>query len=111
MDQGEAIKETDTRSRLLEAARAMVLRGEPKFSIATLCAEAGVSRADFRAQFSGKTQLMATLMAKAQAPAASPQPVSAPAPTAARPVIEPARPAEATPKAALEPSVPTPDAW
>src|SRR4051812_5366626 len=108
MEQGEAIKETDARSRLLETARAMVLRGEPKFSIATLCAEAGVSRADFRAQFSGKTQLMATLMAEAQAPTSSPVSVCAAAPA---PAPEPVKPAEATPKAAPEPSVSTPDAW
>ena len=47
---------------LLETARAMVLRGDNKFSIAALCAEAGVERAEFRAHFAGKTALMAAVM-------------------------------------------------
>lgn len=113
MEQSQVITETDVRSRLLETARAMVLRGEQKFSIAGLCAEAGLDRAAFRAHFSGKTQLMAALMAQAQI-LASPAPEPAPAPA---PVAAVAAPAEApktqdqTPKAASEPSVPTPDAW
>jgi TPR repeat protein len=51
-----------SRARLLETARAMVLRGDKKFSIASLCAEAGLDRAAFRACFTGKTALMAALM-------------------------------------------------
>ena len=59
----------------------MVLRGDNKFSIAALCAEAGVERAAFRAHFSGKTALMAALMQ-----ATDPQPVPTPAaPAAATP--------------------------
>ena len=62
MGQGETQSADDTRSRLIETARAMVLRGDNKFSIATLCQETGVERAQFRAHFSGKTALMAALM-------------------------------------------------
>jgi TPR repeat protein len=109
MAQSEAL-ETDERSRLLEAARALVLRGEQKFSISALCAEAGVPRTTFRAHFSGKTQLMAVLMAEAQSPGSTPAPTSVSVP-AATSAPEPARPAESTPKAASELSVSTPDAW
>lgn len=52
----------DDRTRLLEAARALVLRGDGKFSVAALCAEAGVARTAFRENFAGKTALMAALM-------------------------------------------------
>ncbi|HEY0266107.1 MAG TPA: TetR family transcriptional regulator [Rhizomicrobium sp.] len=52
----------DDRTRLLEAARALVLRGDAKFSVAAVCAEAGVERVTFRAHFPGKTALMAALM-------------------------------------------------
>ena len=45
--------------RLVETASAMVLRGDNKISIATLCNEAQVTRSQFRANFSGKTALMA----------------------------------------------------
>jgi len=40
-----------TRAKLLETARAMVLRGDSKFSVTSLCAQAGVERAVFRAPF------------------------------------------------------------
>jgi TPR repeat protein len=93
MEQGQAIAtETspeEAQSRLLATARALVLRGDQKFSIATLCAEAEVSRTVFREYFSGKTALMAALMAE---PASS-------------------APQEEIPKAEPDPSVSTPDAW
>lgn len=99
MELGQTIAQSDlssaegspeeARSRLLATARALVLRGEQKFSIATLCQEAGVSRAAFRGCFSGKTALMAALMAEPSSPA----------------------PQKETPKAEPDPSVPTPDAW
>src|SRR3954469_14753684 len=108
MEQGEALKETDERSRLLEAARGLVLRGEPKFSISALCAEAGLTRTAFRAHFTGKTQLMAALMAEAQSPVSKPVPAAA---AIQAPEPEPDRPVDSTPKAASELSVPTPDAW
>ena len=118
MEQSGAQQETDVRSRLLESARAFVLAGEQKFSISQLCAAADVPRDTFRAHFSGKTQLMAALMADAQVPCAdtAPQPDITPQPEpvpVAAPTPAPARQetVEPTPKAASEPSVSTPDAW
>jgi TPR repeat protein len=116
MAQVEAFKETDERSRLLEAARDMVLRGEQKFSISQLCAAAGVPRQVFRTHFSGKAQVMAILMAEAQSP--SPEPASFPAATLTPPprgvvadVPAEAKPIEAAARPASEPSAPAPDAW
>ncbi len=82
MGQLEQQAEDETRARLLETARVMVLRGDSKFSIASLCAATGVDRATFRSHFAGKTALMATLMrtrgvAGAEAPQ-SPEPVCEP---------------------------------
>ena len=100
MGQGEPQLADDTRSRLIQTARAMVLRGDPNFTIATLCGEAQLDRSQFRAHFSGKTALMAALMQE--------QVSNAPSAVAVRndPLPEPQ-----TPKAEREPSVPTPDAW
>ena len=49
------------RARLLEAARALMLRGEEKFSVAAVCAEAGLDRAEFRTHFSGRAALVEAL--------------------------------------------------
>jgi len=65
MGQEQAIQATDERSRLLAAARAMVLKGEKKFSISRLCDQAGLARASFAEYFSSRTELMAELMADA----------------------------------------------
>jgi TPR repeat protein len=92
MGQSESTPGETARERLLETARALVLRGDSKFSIAALCAEAGIARDAFRAHFAGKTALMAALMQDRPAAAAAPEPVSK---------------AEQT----SEPSVPAPDAW
>ena len=98
----------DTRSRLIETARAMVLRGDNKFSIATLCNEAGVGRARFRAHFSGKTALMAAVMQEQAAQAVTVAEIPA-----VQPVPEPQAPNPNCQigKAELEPPVSTPDAW
>jgi len=82
--------ETDDRQKLLEAARALLARGDAKFSITTLCAEAGVEREIFRTHFAGKAALLASLMEPAQ-------------PTTQEPLTDS--------KAAPEPGVSTPDAW
>lgn len=92
-----------TRDLLLETARAMVLRGDNKFSVASLCAEAGVERTAFRAHFVGKTALMAALMHDRPAPQAAMPAEPVAAPVAPAPISK----AEVTP----EPSVSTPDAW
>src|SRR6185312_12993776 len=117
--------ETDAKSRLLEAARAFVLKGEQKFSISQLCAAADVPRETFREHFSGKTHLIAALMADQQIPEVrtpeavcgsfpaatlTPAPVEQPS-QELEAAPEPARPTEPTPKAVSEPSVSTPDAW
>ena len=96
MGQEQSREESATYDLLLETARAMVLRGDNKFSIASLCAEAGVERAQFREHFTGKTALMAALMQERPA-----EPATAAA--AATPIPK----AETT----VEPVVSTPDAW
>lgn len=67
----------DDKRKLMDTARALVARGEDKFSITSLCAEAGVDREAFRDHFTGKAALLAALeaqpepqeAAKAQEPA------------------------------------------
>jgi TPR repeat protein len=98
MGQEQSVKDTAIYDLLLETARAMVLRGDNKFSIASLCAEAGVERARFREHFAGKTSLMAALMQERPAE---------PAPAATAPAATPIPKAETT----VEPAVSTPDAW
>lgn len=85
---GQDEQTLDDRARLLAAARARIAGGDTKFSVAALCAEAGVTREAFRAYFQGKAALMAALVA----------PVV--------PVEEPNSRA-----ASSEPGVSTPDAW
>jgi len=84
-----------SRLRLLDAAKAMVLRGDKEFSIADLCSQAGVERGVFHDHFAGKTALMAALMREQSAPRAFAEPIS------------PVSKADTTPA----PSVPTPDEW
>src|SRR5665213_1236399 len=105
MGQSETVVDA-TRELLLETARELVLRGDNKFSIAALCAAAGVERASFRAHFTGKTALMAALMHDRPAVAAAVEP----APEQAMPAEEGPAPVS---KAGVppEPSVTTPDAW
>src|SRR5882757_3226284 len=86
MGQNEHHLDERTRAKLLETARAMVLRGDSKFSVTSLCAQAGFERAVSRAHFCGKTALMAALMAQS---APEVQPVTQPAPqTAPEPLSE-----------------------
>lgn len=56
------------RARLLDAARALMLRGEEKFSVAAVCAEAGVDRVEFRNHFSGRAALVEALAYQAPEP-------------------------------------------
>ncbi len=87
-------QDTDTeagRGRLLDAARALLARGDAKFSITTLCAEAGLDRAVFRTHFTGKAALLAAAVASSEIPAKEPEPK-----------------ADTT---TFEPGVSTPDAW
>jgi len=106
MGQSETVVDA-TRELLLETARELVLRGDNKFSIAALCAAAGVERACFRAHFTGKTALMAALMHDRAAAVA---PVEEPAPEQAMPAEEVPTPVSKA-GVPLEPSVSTPDAW
>src|SRR5215831_10433065 len=100
MGQGELQAADDTRDRLIQTARAMVLRGDNNFTIAALCSEAVVDRGQFRLHFSGKTALMAALMHDQVSHSVS-----------AAPAYHMPEPETQTPKAEQEPSVPTPDAW
>jgi AcrR family transcriptional regulator len=81
----------EDRTRLLDAARALLGRGDAKFSITALCAEAGLDRAAFRTHFTGKAALLSAAMAENRTPEKEPEPK-----------------AEAKP---FEPGVSTPDAW
>src|SRR3954466_3369875 len=99
MEHTQTCGDKEARARLLEAARAMVLKGDNGFSVPALCAQAGVDRDSFHAHFSGKTALMAALMQTLGTPeVAANVSVSSP---------EPVSKAEQT----SEPSVTTPDAW
>ncbi|HYS46962.1 MAG TPA: tetratricopeptide repeat protein [Rhizomicrobium sp.] len=97
MGQSETYADNDSRGRLLETAKAMVLRGDNAFSVGSVCTEAGVDRTAFRAHFSGRTALMAALM---QAPGMAELAMQAPEQIP-----------EQVSKAAPESSVSTPDAW
>ena len=68
MDQNDL----DDKAKLLAAARALLARGNTKFSIAMLCAEAGVERTAFREHFTGKAALLAALMAPPSSSAPEP---------------------------------------
>jgi TPR repeat protein len=67
----EAEKPADAAARLIAAGRVLLAQGDAGFSLTRLCAEAGVTLADFRASFSGKAELLQQLMD--QKPAAPPQ--------------------------------------
>lgn len=73
MDQNDL----DDKAKLLAAARALLAGGNTKFSIAMLCAEAGVERAAFREYFTGKAALLAALMTPESPSQAAPEPVVA----------------------------------
>lgn len=53
--------QADDRAKLLAAARALLARGDDKFSIMTVCAEARIERAAFHDHFAGKAALLAAL--------------------------------------------------
>ena len=108
MGQNELQLDEQARARLLETAKAMVMRGQSEFSLASLCAEAGVERTVFRTQFGSKTALMAALMQPQPATQQNAKSVSEPVvetPVSVAP--QPVSKAEQT----SEPGVPTPDAW
>src|SRR5213592_2135856 len=100
MEHTQTCGDKEARARLLEAARAMVLKGDNGFSVPALCAQAGVDRDSFHAHFSGKTALMAALMQTQGTPEEQNLNSSTGGP-------EPVSKAEKT----SEPSVTTPDAW
>jgi TPR repeat protein len=103
MAQSELQSRDDTRERLLEAARMLVLHGDNKFSVSAVCAEAGVDRMTFRTHFPGRTALMAALMQDAPA---SKEDIAAAIEAA------PVAPPEMPEPVVREPvTVPMPDAW
>src|SRR5215475_8755685 len=72
MEHIQTRSDEEARVRLLETAKTMVLRGDNKFTVGSVCAEAGVDRDAFHEHFSGRTALMAAVMQDqrfAQAPA------------------------------------------
>ena len=62
LEQNQTCGDQESRAQLLETARAMVLRGDKDFSVASVCGEAGVEPEIFREHFSGRTALMAAVM-------------------------------------------------
>ena len=66
-DEIETAGEAD---RLLAAARALMARGEDQFTVARVCAEAGLGRDAFRRHFAGREALIAALTRAAAPPAA-----------------------------------------
>jgi len=76
----EAAKPAEAAARLIAAGRVLLAQGDAGFSLTRLCAEAGVTLADFRASFSGKAELLQRLMDQ--------QPAPAPAPPQADPWLE-----------------------
>jgi AcrR family transcriptional regulator len=100
MGQSEIYGDSDSRGRLLDSAKAMVLRGDNGFSVASVCMEAGVDREAFRAHFSGRTALMAALMQTPGMAELTPQGIAS-----CEAIPEPVS------KAVPESSVSTPDAW
>jgi len=57
-----AEKPADAAARLIAAGRMLLAEGDAGFSLTRLCAEAGVTLADFRASFTGKADLLQQLM-------------------------------------------------
>ncbi len=70
----EAEKPVDAPARLIAAGRALLGQGDASFSLSRLCAEAGVTLADFRESFASKAALMQQLVEpqKVEAPQADP---------------------------------------
>ena len=99
------------RMQLLAAAQAMVLRGNKDFSVAELCAEAGVERGVLHDHFAGKTALMAALMRAYPVTDAGSRSVAAAAPVAAPAVLPTIQPVSKADDVTFAPSVQTPDEW
>lgn len=71
----EAVERNGNASaRLIAAGRALLAQGDERFSLSRLCAEAGVTLADFRASFTSRAELLQQLMdmPKPEAPPADP---------------------------------------
>src|SRR3954468_4202824 len=57
-----AEKSGDASARLIAAGRTLLAQGDERFSLSRLCAEAGVTLADFRASFTSRAELLQQLM-------------------------------------------------
>src|SRR5215213_4432554 len=70
-----AEKTVDSSARLIAAGRALLAQGDESFSLSRLCAEAGVTLAEFRASFTSRAELLQQLMdmPKPEAPQEAPQ--------------------------------------
>jgi len=100
-----------SRMQLLAAAQAMVLRGNKDFSVAELCAEAGVERSVLHDHFAGKTALMAALMRAYPVDQSRIAPVAEPGWTPAPVAVANIQPVSKADDVTPAPSVPTPDEW
>jgi len=100
-----------SRMQLLAAAQAMVLRGNKDFTIAELCAEAGVERHVLHDHFAGKTALMAALMRAYPVDPSGAASVALSGPVAAPAAIATRQPVSKADDVSPAPSVPTPDEW
>jgi TPR repeat protein/AcrR family transcriptional regulator len=114
-DPAEQSKNDDQRTALLAAARVVMARDGGKFTIRSICEQAGISRADFNTHFSGKMAVMAAVMG-APAPAIAAIQPAPPAPPVAEIVqaAPPPRPADSITAQAQAPETPSPatsDAW
>jgi AcrR family transcriptional regulator len=97
--------------QLLAAAQAMVLRGNKDFSVAELCAEAGVARSVLHDHFAGKTALMAALMRAYPVEQSGIAPVAEPGWTPAPVAVATIQPVSKADDVTPAPSVHTPDEW
>jgi TPR repeat protein len=70
----EAEKTGDAAARLLAAGRVLLGQGGGRFSLARLCAEAGVTLEDFQANFAGKADLLQQLLGPQAAAKEDPAP-------------------------------------
>src|ERR1043165_1440906 len=109
--QSSLVPADSSRMQLLAAAQAMVLRGHKDFSIAELCAEAGVERGVLHDHFAGKTALMAALMRAYPVSNAKGASFADLAPIPAPAVLSMIQPVSKADDVTLAPSVPTPDEW
>jgi TPR repeat protein len=112
MEQYQSSPDFDpSRMQLLAAAQAMILRGNKDFTIAELCAEAGVERSVLHDHFAGKTALMAALMRAYPVAPSGAESVAPPVPVVSPAAVVTLKPVSKADDVSPAPSVHTPDEW